>query len=326
MHQQMGVSMRSDPNGQRFLVAFSKLKGLVENDPSHLEAEMQDGSPIVALCEEIYQLVRQFEKVERGSSTPFTEHVSNASIKARREYDELWRYYIWYAAHGGNTEFLMDEKIQARIKKQNNRVDELGILIDAAKFSAQMNSNYIHETIELVELINSKIPEFEEENESIDIGLSALGSLLSKIDLEDIFWKDDMLPHVLIPVHVSKRYGQAKQSLYRKLNDAGKAFIYGAPLAALTMQRAVLEEVLTKHWGAQNTTRGYQIRDANLSEITWDARADRLKRLGDKVLHGDPDEISSEQLDRLIIDGFLLLRTLIESAPESPQSHQERSA
>ena len=319
--------MRTDPDGQRFLIALNKLQGLVENDPSRLEAEMQDGSPLVALCEEIYQLVRQFEKVERGSSTPFTEHVSNASIKARREYDELWRYYIWYAAYGGDGAWLVDEKVQIGVeKKQHERVDELGFLIDHAKFSARINADYIQETVELVEQMQENFPEFEEENETIEIGLAALGSLRSDLDAVDVFWKRDMLPHVLIPVHVSKRYGQAKQSLYRKLNDAGKAFIYGAPLAALTMQRAVLEEVLTKHWGATKTTRGYQIRDANLSEITWDARADRLKKLGDRVLHGDLDEISSDQLDRLIIDGFLLLRTLIESAPESPQIHQERSA
>jgi hypothetical protein len=319
--------MRTDPDGQRFLIAFNKLKGFVENDPSRLEVEMQDGSPIVALCVEIYQLVRQFEKVERGSSTPFTEHVSNASIKARREYDELWRYYIWYAAYGGDGAWLVDEKVQIGLnKKQNERVDELGILIDHAKFSARINADYIEGTIELVEQTQVQFPEFEEEDKIIEIGLAALGSLCSDLDVPDIFWKRDMLPHVLIPVQVSKRYGQAKQSLYRKLNDAGKAFIYGAPLAALTMQRAVLEQVLTKHWGATKTTRGYQIRDANLPELTWDARADRLKRHGDRVLHGDLDEISADQLDRLIIDGFLLLRTLIESAPESPQSHQERSA
>jgi len=88
--------------------------------------------------------------------------------------------------------------------------------------------------------------------------------------------------------------------------------VFGAPLAALALQRAVIEEVLSKHWGAEKG----MVRNANLPTLEWDARAERLKRMANTALHGDADTLKGDQLDRAIIENFLILRLLIENAPQ----------
>jgi len=53
-----------------------------------------------------------------------------------------------------------------------------------------------------------------------------------------------------MPAHVSNRYGSSeKGSLLRLLDDAVRAYVFGAPAAAIAMCRAALETVLKRHYG-----------------------------------------------------------------------------
>lgn len=109
---------------------------------------------------------------------------------------------------------------------------------------------------------------------------------------------------------------QINTSLYRRYIQAAQAFIFGAPLAALALQRATMEEALRKHWGAE----GGAIRNANLPDLAWEARASRLKRLANDALHNDPEKEGADALDRAIIENFQLLRLIIENAPSTPST------
>ena len=53
-----------------------------------------------------------------------------------------------------------------------------------------------------------------------------------------------------MPAHVSNRYGASeKGSLSQLLDDAMRAYVFGAPCTAIVMCRAALEMVFKKHYG-----------------------------------------------------------------------------
>ena len=315
--------MSKEAEGERFLAAFGKLKLAVDDDPANLEASWPDSEELQALCDELAHLVRGFEVVEEWSSLAFTDNVSAASARARREYDDRWRAVISKVANrvlalllaellGDDFAGGADESDATEATPQDLLSDEIADWKD----SATEETGQINQIIEYVFQLREMDDDYD--REWIDASLTAWDRLVvSGLDIAGTLWRRRALPHVLVPVHVAKHYGASRASLYRRLHQAGKAFVFGAPLAALALQRAVIEEVLVRHWGSG---KGW-VRDANLPHLAWEARADRLKRLANDALHGDPEKLNPDELDRSIIENFLLLRLLIEHAPEDLKTH-----
>lgn len=314
--------MSKGAEGERFLAAFGRLKAAVEDDPTRLDADWEDTDEVPGLCDELAQLVRRFEIVEEWSPLAFTNNVSAASARARRDYDDRWRDGVRKVADrkllAAMAEFFADLVDVADNEEDDAElpaVDVLGTSIVDWKDEAEDEAKQIEQMIDYVSFKRDMddCGDFD----WVDEGLRAWDRLkVSGLDLAGTLWRRRALPHVLVPSHVAKHYGAKRASLHRRLHQAGKAFVFGAPLAAIAMQRAVMEEVLTKHWGAPKTKKGYRIADANLPENVWDARADRLKNLANDALHNDLDRLPPDELDRLTIQNFLLLRLLIENAPE----------
>lgn len=315
--------MSKGAEGERFLAAFGKLKAAVDDNPARLESEWKDGNEVATLCDELAQLVRGFELVEEWSPLAFTDHVSPAGARARRDYDERWRDPVWKVANR-RLFALMDEFLADLVDVEDNAaddtdpsaVDALGASIADWKNEAKNEAEQISQLIDYVSFKHDMddCGDFDWVEESL-VAWDRLK--VSGLDIAGTLWRRRAIPHVLVPSHVAKHYGRSKHSLHRRLYQAGKAFVFGAPLAALAMQRATMEEVLSRHWGAH---KGW-VRAANLPELTWDARADRLKNLANDALHDDPEKLSPDELDRAIIQNFLLLRLLIEQAPEDLAKH-----
>lgn len=315
--------MNKGAEGGRFLAAFAKLKAELNDDPARLDAEWKDGDQVASLCGELSQLVRGFEIVEEWSPLAFTNNVSAASAKARRDFEDRWLEGVrnvanrkLFAAMAELFADLADSEPNEAEDVELPSVDTLRMSIADWRDEADEEAKQIEQMIDYVSFKRDMddCGDFEWVEESLIAwdrlkvcGLDTVGAL----------WRRRAIPHVLVPSHVAKHYGQSKHSLHRRLHQAGKAFVFGAPLAALAMQRATMEEVLSRHWGADN---GW-VRDANLPELTWDVRADRLKNLANDALHDDPEKLSPDELDRAIIQNFLLLRLLIEHAPEDLATH-----
>lgn len=315
--------MSKGAEGERFLVDFAKLKAAVDDNPARLDVEWKDGDEVAILCDELSQLVRGFEIVEEWSPLAFTNHVSAAGAKARRDYDERWRGPVWKVANrrlfGLMDQFfvdLADDDDEGADKTALPAEDTVGASIADWKYDADEEAKQIAQMIDYVSFKRDMddCGEFDWVGESL-VAWNRLK--VCGLDIAGTLWRRRAIPHVLVPSHVARHYGGSRHSLHRRLHQAGKAFVFGAPLAALAMQRATMEEVLSKHWGAD---KGW-VREARLPELIWDARADRLKNLANDALHDDPEKLSPDELDRAIIQNFLLLRLLIEHAPEDLAKH-----
>jgi hypothetical protein len=256
--------------------------------------------------------VRLFEIQEEWSSYAFTHHVSAAGAHARRDYDDRWRRVVGYVAGRHFHHIFADLVIDAGDDQPTTEsFDKLGVAISDWKDNAADEAK----SIELLADFAFSHRDIDDSGDLdwVDESLRAWDRLKTAgLDMKGALWRRRAVPHVLVPSHVARHYGAERASLYRRLHQAARAFIFGAPLAALALQRAVLEQVLESHWGAE----GGQLRNAEFPELVWGARADRLKRIANEALHGDPEKLSPEQLDRSIIENFLLLRLLIERAPE----------
>ena len=83
------------------------------------------------------------------------------------------------------------------------------------------------------------------------IGLSAYEYLTETIglDTDGVFRRWRSVPTTFVPTHVSNKHGVTeKGSLYDLLDDAVKAFVFGAPAACVAMCRAALEMILKQHY------------------------------------------------------------------------------
>jgi hypothetical protein len=298
--------------GTQFLVAFQELKAATSGSPDFLETHWKDRNDLQQICDRIQGYRRSFDIAEEWTAVPFTPHVPAAASKARREYDDRWR---WVVAHVADRELmaLFDELFPDGLFDEDDSLDPLGRDIEGWKSGARSDAGNITHAFDY--LADRRANDDDDDLEFLDeVELS--WRRLTKVvgfDIKGAFWRRSAIPHILFPSHVSSHYGRDHASIYRRLFDASRAFTFGAPLAALAMQRAVLEQLLKGHWGS---AKGW-VRDANLPSLTLDARAERLKRIGDKALHGDPEKLSPDELDREIIKNFLLLRELIETAPEA---------
>ncbi len=311
--------MSKGAEGERFLAAFGELKNAVGNDPAQLAATWEGQTRLQNLCDQIAELIRGFEDAEDRSHFTFTNNVSPAGAHARRDYDDHWRKVVRRIA---NRAF---DGIFAELFP--DFVDEVSVLTDArpddllADQIAEWKDVASEEAGQIEQAFDYAFQQQEMDDCDdfvwVHFTLEAWDRLkISGLDVAGSLWRRRALPHVLIPSHVAKHYGAARASLHRRLDQAGKAFVFGAPLAALALQRAVIEETLKRHWGVESGA----VRDANFPEPQWDIRASRLKRLANDALHGDPEKLTPNQLDRSIIENFLLLRLLIEHAPENLKS------
>ena len=304
--------------GALFMTAFAELKALVNDDPDRLIESWERDKRLQNLCDKLHSLARGFEIAEEWSPVALTPHVATISAKLRRDYEERWSQQVDFVATRWMHKMLDDLFPDSEPAHFEPRRDQLSIEIENWKDDANEESQLLRQAFDYLE----QRQEFDEDG-YLDWIVDAVRAWdrLTKVaglDVKGALWRRRAIPHVLVPTHVANRYGENRASLYRRLHQAGRAFTFGAPLAALALQRAALEELLREHWGAE---KGH-VREAKLPHLRWDFGADRLKNLANDALHNDPEKLSPEQIERAVIENFIILRLLIENAPVDAGEHQ----
>ncbi len=162
------------------------------------------------------------------------------------------------------------------------------------------------------------------------IGLEAYDYLTGTIglDVEIVFRRWRSIPMIFMPGHVSDAHGTERGSLYDLIDDAVRAYVFGAPAAATATCRAALEMVLKKHYALDHQYKDKEgrLRDKGLGEliVLADERYEfvqgkRLQWLSDganQVMHNySVRNRMSEADERTILDFLKTIKFLIERAP-----------
>jgi hypothetical protein len=154
---------------------------------------------------------------------------------------------------------------------------------------------------------------------SCRIALGAFDYLTDSIglDIQGVFRRLRKLPVIFIPTHVSNRCGASeKGSLSHLLDDAVRAYVFGAPAAAIAMCRAAYETVRKEHYrrGELENVLVHASREYDF------VSKDNIKFLVDsanRVMHNysNTQRLTKED-DRIIVNFLATVKFLIQRAPE----------
>ena len=160
--------------------------------------------------------------------------------------------------------------------------------------------------------------ELNELEHGCSAALFALNHLIDTIglDIPSVFRRWRNVPVTLMPAHVSNRYGASDRgSLPRLLDDAIRAYLFGAPAAAFAMCRAAYKMIKKEHYppGELNNV----IIKASIEYEFISIEKIRIYiTTANKVLHNYNHKrtLTSED-DRTLRDFITTLKFLIERAP-----------
>jgi hypothetical protein len=162
------------------------------------------------------------------------------------------------------------------------------------------------------------------------IALDAFGHLrdIIGIDIADIFRRWREAPRIFVPAAVHTKDGLENASLNDLLDDAIRAYVCGASLAAIAMCRSVLEAVVKEHYITDSTERTWtdksgKQRERGLGELVVLAekrfeylralKLAALKDAGDEILHRyRRRQPLSESDEKAILNYMRTLKTLIQ--------------
>jgi hypothetical protein len=162
------------------------------------------------------------------------------------------------------------------------------------------------------------------------IGLDAYDYFANTIgiDVRAAFRRWQLLPPIFMPARVSNKHGNEKGSLNDLLDDAIRAYVCGAPAAAIALCRSSLEVLLNKHYLPND----YQYPDKMTGELKDKSLKDlivlaekrydcwKLARMKPRVKHINDilhDYSRVQRLDpkddKFLLDYLLTPKSLIES-------------
>lgn len=136
---------------------------------------------------------------------------------------------------------------------------------------------------------------------------NTVGLNLSKVAQR---WRD--VQPIFIPQHVANAYGISElDSLHALLDQAVRAYVYGASGASIAMCRALTELVLEKHYGCKGKSLKAVIILAE-KRFEWVRGYDlqSKRELGNHVLHRNRDAADDD-----VVGWLNALKSLIEKAP-----------
>jgi hypothetical protein len=160
---------------------------------------------------------------------------------------------------------------------------------------------------------------------SCNIACGAYDYLVNTIGLEiaGTFRRWRKAPIVFMPAHVSNRYGASdKGGLPHLLDDAMRAYVFGAPAAAFAMCRAAFEMILKRHYGEGEweDPKEKLARVMAIAEKRGFIKREEIKPLierADGILHRYSQEaVLSAEDERTILIFLATLKSLIERAPK----------
>jgi hypothetical protein len=188
-----------------------------------------------------------------------------------------------------------------------------------------------HDGADLIDLLISYLQESIDNNKvepliqtSIKLSIGAFNYLTDTIglDIEDVFRRWEGVPITFMPAHITDRYGQSgRGSLSDLIDDAVRAYVFGAPAAAVAMCRAALEMVLKQRYGKGEWNDGLKLGQiivlaSQKFDFIQEGRLRRLTHNANSILHSYSSHTRmTDQDERTIVEFLRTVEFLIQRAP-----------
>lgn len=300
-----------------FYLAYQELVRLADDDPVDLWRRAEKSDELRLACERVSAAHWSILTDEHWSEHRYGSNIPKNEIEARRTFERRWRLAV--AQTDKVAGFML------RRGAQPGRPNEQQRLRDAVEDGEYRASKFEG----LIDYGRERANPPEEWDEPQEWAYEAVAvwdefRLRSGFDLPSILARMGMVPFTLIPSDISNSHGSAESfSLFTRLGDAQRAFIFGCYLACAALQRAILEDVLHRHYRAPGTNLAERIRSARLPWGLKPSDLRRIKDLGNDVLHSDrSNKIGKMELLQRLIEGLEVLRVLIEKAPPAGSGGQ----
>jgi hypothetical protein len=319
-------------DAEHFMACFSELRSRCRDRPEDLSALTAAHGEMLELCRDLNDVAQRLHASELAYAEAHTGPTSPAFI-------ETWRVYVarfeasvlrsllshseglealsfstvgnlsprgsWLAADAAATQLELQLHVMRDFARRFRlSIDEAN---KAVRYRVPTPDDDLRDSgLERTQAGEACVDaDVAEEGQSLD----PLGSFVSTVGLEPrgLWRRRVLLPFVLVPRHVSARQGASRPAaMLMNLEEAQRAFVFGAPFAALAMMRSLMETVLRDE---------YQIEGRDLADRINAARpilplgcsADALhqiRMMANAALHSNPQgTFGSDLLNRIVNSG-----------------------
>lgn len=321
----MARESKDTPEVATFRTLFARLREWMDDEPEAVINAAKHDDSIDALCGRLDFAASALKRAERSRPELFSAPTDPAFIREWRDFENRYEQVVGHVARRWLSDLL---DLPDRGLQQAPGVRERWEIADGV---ADNSARGFEGALDFAADQISQADRFEDEfADSIEDGLREWEQLKTEVgfDLRGVVRRRQLVPFTLLPRHVSDRYGTGdRASLLTNLRAAHDAFVFGSPLAALAMMRAILEAVLRDHYDPPIQDLKLEERINRVQRLPVGApRAalHRIRRLGNVVLHTSEDggrvlpAPDAAETETTIVGLLVVLRTLIEEAPKAP--------
>ncbi len=321
----MSKSGKDSAEVVEFMTLFKRLKYWCDDAPEELANFAATDASVKDLCNRLYAVAQDLRRVEAFEPASFTAPVAPDFVDAWRDYEQRYELTLFeIESWDADTRFIdippgyFDSDLRWQVA--NAIGAEYAMNITAMVLAAEILADTANSVLSRLPNGNS-----DEDPPTIQKGLEAWKILTETVglDLCGVLRRRQLVPFVMIPRHVAKKYGSAERlSMLRNLEQAHCAFVFGATHAALGLMRSIMESVLRDHYRAEGKDLNERIRNARsrLPPGANEAALHRLRKLANAILHLDREKdeglpiTDDVQLEKDTVSLLFVLRDLIEGA------------
>ena len=281
---------------QKFLTAFRKLKEWTDDTPEVLENNSESDQSLANLCFQVSDLFLSLLPEMKKQGPNIYDNIDQSTLIAYRDFENRYERYVMKVVHSyfrrqilETFEPVIDPEI-LELKASAIKAVDIIPLINRTKMELAENSEYRRdqefESKMLYDLSQANLWLRGKVREKVGISYSthtAIDYILEFVEHTGLDFfaakhRCALVRPVFIPEHISKKFGNQKQiALYKSLQQALNAFVFGSPAAAIALIRSVVEVVLSEHYGS----RGRDLHELidNAKGLPTTARPDKLHKI-----------------------------------------------
>lgn len=288
---------KDDPRSIEFRRLYHKLRDWTDDDPSTLKIISSDDEGLKKLCIDLHFAQFSIQTDERRHRKLFREPVDAKFIADWRDCEDRWDAILSDVAwdeicSGVDLPTVTNARAKDPFTLLWQAADEDAIEA-VAGFDAAMEQ--AADSVSFGDFPDGT-------PESIERAIFELRQLRRKagLDLRGVLRRRRLVPVVLIPTHVAARHGKKhgpqpdnKISLLLQLQQAQEAFVFGVPLAAISLMRALTELVLVYHYDFSAGDLADKIN--RLRDEKTKNQLHRLRKLANDILHYGESSVNARE-------------------------------